>query len=110
MAQKVQVLLADDIDGSEAQATVQFGLDGVQYEIDLNAVHEKELRKDLATFVEHARKISVSGRSTGRGRRRTATANTARVREWARNEGIDIKDRGRVPADVMERYVATVGS
>lgn len=110
MAQKVQVLLADDIDGSEAQATVQFGLDGVRYEIDLNAVHEKVLREDLATFVEHARKIAVSGRSSARGRRRAATVNTARVREWARNEGIGIKERGRVPADVMERYVAAVGS
>ena len=60
MAQKVQVLLVDDIDGSEATETVSFGLDGVGYEIDLSSGNADELRGELAQYVEHARKSGTA--------------------------------------------------
>lgn len=105
MAQRVQVLLVDDIDGAAAAETVSFSLDGVSYEIDLTASNAKKLRGDLATWVEHAR------RSGGRkSSRRAATGSGVRrgdlsaVREWARNNGHNVSDRGRVSAEVLAAY------
>lgn len=111
MAQKIQTLFIDDIDGGEAAGTVRFGLDGTEYEIDLNAVHTEELRKVLENYTAHARKVGGSARRAPRGRRSNADAiDTARVREWARENGYDIKERGRVPGNVVEKYKATVGA
>ena len=70
MAQKVQTLFIDDLDGSEAEGTVRFGLDGAEYEIDLNAGHAKELRDALARYVDAARRVSGSARKAARGSRR----------------------------------------
>ena len=104
MAQRVQVLLVDDIDGSAAAETVSFSLDGVSYEIDLAAAHAKKLRDDMASWVGHAR------RSGGRKNARKATAGGLRrgdlgeVREWARNNGHQVSDRGRVSAEVLDAY------
>jgi Lsr2 len=111
MAQQIQTLFIDDIDGGEAEGTVRFGLDGTDYEIDLNARHTEDLRNALANYVTHARKISGSARrTTGRGGRRPGAVDTAAVRAWARENGIDIKDRGRVPADVVAKYQASTGA
>ena len=60
MAQKVSVLLVDDIDGSEARETISFGLDGTRYEIDLNGEHTQELREQLGRYVKAARKVTGS--------------------------------------------------
>lgn len=111
MAQKVQVSFVDDIDGSEAEGTVQFGLDGASYEIDLSTGHATALRGALARYVEHGRKVGGTARRTSRkGRGTTAGGlNTTEVREWAKAQGIEIKDRGRVPADVIARYKEAVG-
>lgn len=103
MAQRVQVLLVDDIDGAAAAETVSFSLDGVSYEIDLTAAHAKKLRDDLASWVGHAR------RSGGRKSSHKAAAGTRRgdlsaVREWARNSGHKVSDRGRVSAEVLAAY------
>jgi hypothetical protein len=105
MAQKVQVLLVDDINGSEAAETVSFSLDGVSYEIDLTVSNAKKLRDDLATWVGHAR------RSGGRKSSRRATtlggarrADLGAVREWARNNGYKVSDRGRISADILAAY------
>jgi hypothetical protein len=103
VAQKIQTLFIDDIDGSEAEGTVRFGLDGTDYEIDLSVVHSEELHKALAPYVAHARKAGGT-RRTARGRRGAAPVDTHKVREWAREQGIDIKERGRVPADIVEKY------
>jgi len=100
MAQKVQTLLVDDLDGSEAETTVRFGLDGSEYEIDLNAVHAKELRESLAVYAGNARKIPGTGRRPGQ-RKPAAGISTSEVRDWARAEGIDVKDRGRIPAGIV---------
>ena len=107
MARKVQTLYVDDIDGSEAEGTVRFALDGTDYEIDLSAAHSQALRNSLQTFIAHARKVGGARRAS---RRRGATAtDTTAVRAWARGQGIDIKERGRVPADVVARYREATG-
>ena len=108
MAQKVQTLYVDDIDGSEAEGTVRFALDGTDYEIDLSAAHSKALRNSLQTFIAHARKVGGARRAARRGRSATAMDTTA-VRAWARGQGIDIKERGRVPTNVVARYREATG-
>ena len=113
MAQKIQTLFIDDIDGGEAEGTVRFALDGAEYEIDLSAQHSEELRSALGKYVANARKVGGgarrAGRSAGRAPRSASSANTTEIRNWARDNGIDIKDRGRVPADVVAKYHAAMG-
>lgn len=110
MAQKITTLFIDDIDGGEAEGTVRFALDGSEYEIDLNAQHSDELRSALGKYVTHARKVgSIARRGTARTSRRASTVDTVAVRAWAREQGIDIKDRGRVPADIVARYREATG-
>jgi hypothetical protein len=105
MAQRIQTLFIDDLDGGEAAGTVRFSLDGTEYEIDLSEEHAGALHATLAKYVEHARKVGGASRRQVRGGRRGADAiDTAKVREWAKEQGIDIKDRGRVPATVVEQY------
>jgi hypothetical protein len=106
MAQKVQVILVDDLDGGEAEESVSFSLDGVTYEIDLSTSNADALRDAIAPWVGHARR--VSGR-TGRGRgpargRAPAKADLGDVRAWARDNGYQVSDRGRVSAEVMSAY------
>ena len=114
MAQKIQTLFIDDIDGGAAEGTVRFALDGTEYEIDLNAKHSEELRSALGKYVTHARKVGGSarraGRAAGRASRGAGSAvNTTEIRNWAREQGYDIKDRGRVPADLVAKYQAASG-
>jgi sRNA-binding protein len=106
MAQKVQTLFIDDIDGGEAEGTVRFGLDGAEYEIDLSATHAEQLHVALRKYIEHARKVGGAARRAARGRRGNASGaiDTTAVRAWAREQRIDIKDRGRVPADIVAKY------
>ena len=107
MAQHIQTLFIDDIDGGPAEGTVRFGLDGTDYEIDLSTAHSEELRKVLAGYVTHARKAGGrTARRGSRGRRPADSLDTRKVREWARAKGIDIKERGRVSAEVIEKYKA----
>lgn len=111
MAQKIQTVFIDDIDGGPAEGTVRFGLDGTEYEIDLNERHSEELRSAFAKYVTHARKVGATTRRAGRGSgRRGSTIDTTKVREWAKAEGYDIKERGRVPADLAAKYQAAVGA
>jgi Lsr2 len=114
VAQKIQTLFIDDIDGGAAEGTVRFALDGTEYEIDLNAKHTEELRSALGKYVGHARKVGGSarrgGRAAGRASRGAGPAlNTTEIRNWAREQGYDIKDRGRVPADLVAKYQAATG-
>ena len=106
MAQRIQTLFIDDIDGGPAEGTVRFGLDGTDYEIDLSNAHSQELHKMLAGFVTHARKTGGTARRGPRSRHGDAAPDTRKVREWAKGQGIDIKERGRVPAEVIEKYKA----
>jgi hypothetical protein len=109
MAQRIQTLLIDDLDGGEAAGTVRFGLDGAEYEIDLSAAHDDELRKALQQYLAHARRTGGTARTAARTRR-GAAVDTAKVREWAREQGIEVKDRGRVPASVVEQYQTAAGA
>jgi hypothetical protein len=107
MAQKVNIILVDDIDGSDASETVTFGLDGTSYEIDLNDKNAAALRDALATYLGHARKVSTRGRRTRTTTTTTAAGPSAReLRDWARSNGFEVSDRGRVPAEVREAFEA----
>ena len=111
MAQKIQTLFIDDLDGSIAEGTVRFGLDGAEYEIDLNQEHAREMRDVLARYVSAGRRASGSARRPARTGRRAPTAglNTTEVREWAKAQGIEVKDRGRVPAELVVKFKAATG-
>ncbi len=109
MAQRIQVILEDDLDGGAAVETVSFSLDGNSYEIDLSAANAAKLRDALAEYVGSARRGSRSGgpsRAGGRGRSsaRPDREQTQAIREWARKNGHKVNDRGRVPAQIMEAY------
>ncbi len=106
MAQKVHIVLVDDLDQSDAEETVSFGLDGKEYAIDLNKKNARSLRDALAPFVAHAR--PVSSRSGRRSASKTAASGAApsEIRAWARNNGFDVPERGRVAAEVREAYAA----
>ncbi len=110
MAQRIQTLLIDDLDGGEAAGTVRFGLDGTEYEIDLSAAHSDELRKALELYRAHARRAGGTAKGAARSRRASASVDTAKVREWAKGQGIEVKDRGRVPAGVVEQYKTAAGA
>ncbi|URN12859.1 Lsr2 family protein [Streptomyces radiopugnans] len=106
MAQKVQVLLVDDIDGGEADETVTFALDGKTYEIDLTTANADKLRDLLEPYVKNGRR--TGGRSA-RGKSRPsacggASQDTAKIRAWAKENGYEVNDRGRVPANIREAY------
>jgi hypothetical protein len=106
MAQKVQVILVDDLDGGAAEETVSFALDGVSYEIDLSARNAAALRDAFAQYTGTARR--VGGRASGRPRRASSGGGrdnrTAQIREWARANGHKVNERGRIAADVVAAY------
>jgi hypothetical protein len=109
VAQKVQTFYIDDIDGSEAAGTVRFSLDATDYEIGLSTAHSEALRNSLQTYIAHARKVGGTRRAARASRRGAGTIDTTVVRAWAKEQGIDIKERGRVPASVIEQYRAATG-
>ena len=112
MAQKVQIVLEDDIDGGEASQTVTFALDGTSYEIDLNDENAEKLRAAIAPFVGHGRKVTGGGsarrarRSGGGGSSSTGGASAKEIREWAHANGHAVPERGRIPANVREAFEA----
>ena len=89
----------------------RIGLDGTEYEIDLNAGHARQLRDALALYVGAARRVGGSARKPARGNRPgpSGVLNTTDVREWARAQGIEVTDRGRVPADLVAKFKAATG-
>jgi hypothetical protein len=110
MAQRVNVILVDDLDGSDAVETVSFALDGVDYEIDLSEQHAGDLRNALSLYVGHARRTGGRRRKSGSsGSSRAAASDgpsAADIRTWARENGWDVPERGRVSAEVREAYAA----
>ncbi|MEE6273772.1 histone-like nucleoid-structuring protein Lsr2 [Georgenia wangjunii] len=106
MAQKVQVTLVDDIDGTKADETISFSLDGASYEIDLTREHATALRESFAEWIGHARrsggrKAPARRRSTGGG---ATDSDAGKIREWARANGYTVSERGRISAEVREAY------
>ncbi len=121
VAQKTTVQLVDDIDGSEAEESVTFALDGTTYEIDLSGEHAAALRDALAPYVGAARKADGGGsngrRSGGAGRRGSGGSGggsasssdrerTAAIRQWAREQGMEVNERGRIPNKIVQAYDA----
>jgi hypothetical protein len=106
VAQKVQVLLVDDLDGGEADETVTFALDGKTYEIDLTTSNADKLRGLMGPYLKGGRR--TGGRSSGgRGKARAAASgsqDTAEIRAWAKENGYEVNDRGRVPANIRQAY------
>ena len=105
MAQRVTTTLEDDLDGGPADETVRFAFGGAEYEIDLSTKNAAAFRKQLAPFIEHARK---TGRGQPRRPARTAASRqrSGDIRAWAQEHGITVSERGRIPASVMEQYQA----
>jgi hypothetical protein len=106
MAQKVEVTLVDDLDGGKADETVTFSLDGAQYVIDLSGKNAKQLRESLSRYVDAARKergVRPVGRGAGR-KAASAGPNTSDVRGWAKAQGYEVSERGRVSKDLIVKF------
>ena len=109
MAQKVETVFIDDIDGSSADTTMRFGLDGTEYEIDLTATHADQLRKATKRYIQAGRKVSSARRSSRNTARRTSTSSgpsSSEVRDWAKSQGLEVKERGRIPAELVVKFQA----
>lgn len=100
MAQKVSIELIDDLDGSNADETVSFSIDGKFYELDLSDKNAGKLRTFLGKYVEAARVVRPNGKVA------VKQTDSKAVRAWAQSQGIDVPDRGRIPASVMQAYNA----
>jgi hypothetical protein len=108
MAQKVSVVLEDDLTGGPAGQTIRFAVDGTGYEIDLNAKNAAALRTQLAPYLEHARRAGRA--SSGRpGRTAAGRQRSGDIRAWAKEHGLAVSERGRIPATVAGQYHAAGG-
>ena len=101
MATKMTINLEDDIDGGPAEETLRFSFGGTEYEIDLNATNARAFRQQLAPFIDHSRKADTGQR---RGAAGSGRARTGDVRAWAKRQGFEVSDRGRLSATLTEQY------
>jgi hypothetical protein len=109
MAQRITLELEDDLDGGPAAETVRFGIDGSQYEIDLSKKNATAFRRKLAPFIDHARRAG-RGQRRRPGRPAASRERSGSIRAWAKEAGIAVSARGRIPASVVEQYqAATTG-
>jgi hypothetical protein len=109
MAQRVTVFRVDDISGEEAGETVEFGLDGARYEIDLTAENSRELRAILQPYIDKGRKAPGTARRSPRSRTSPDEERSRKIRAWAKAQGLTVSERGRVPAGIAARYDAANG-
>ena len=98
MAQKVEILLVDDLDGTKAAETLTFAIDGAAYEIDLNEKNATKLRQSLGKYVDNGRRLN------GKRQARRPSANTREIREWARSKGMEVSATGAISKGVREAY------
>ena len=105
MAQKITVELQDDLDGGPADTTVRFGVDGDEYELDLSTKNAAAFRGKLAPFIDHARR-AARGQRRRPGRTASSRERSGDIRAWAKDQGIAVSERGRIPASVVEQYQA----
>src|SRR3954466_5207018 len=108
MAQRTQVILEDDFDGSRAAQTIQFGIPGATYEIDLSEANVEKFDEALRPFISAGRKVS-SGRVSRRSARATTKTDPEQlkaIRKWAKENGEKVSDRGRISAAVVAAYEA----
>ena len=110
MVQRVQIILEDDVSGGEATETVEFSLDGVNYEIDLNDENAAKLRNDLAGWIADARRAGgrrqTRRRAGGGGSSSGKSEELARMREWGRANGFKVSSRGRLSQELQDAYAA----
>lgn len=107
MAQRVQVILVDDVNGGEASETIEFALDGVTYEIDLNDENAAKLREDLAPWIGQARRSGgrrQTRRRAGGAPSAARSEDLAKMREWGRDNGFKVSSRGRVSQELQDAY------
>lgn len=109
MATKITVVLEDDLEGGPAEQTLRFGLDGKEYEIDLNSHNAAAFRQQVAPFIEHARRVGSRQHPQRPVRTAASRERSADIRAWAKDNGIAVSERGRIPASVIERYEAATG-
>ncbi|MFC4592084.1 histone-like nucleoid-structuring protein Lsr2 [Sphaerisporangium corydalis] len=108
MATQIQKLLIDDLDGGAAEQTVTFAIDGTGYEIDLSDENATRLREALTPFVSGARRAEgapTRGRKRG-GSQPTARDKSAEIRAWAKTQGLNVSERGRIAAHIVQQYEA----
>jgi Lsr2 len=117
VAKRTIHVLVDDLDGGDAEETVKFGLDGIQYEIDLSKKNANKMRDLLSPYVSAGTKVGrggvvAGGRAAG-GRGRGGGAGdrdqNRAIREWAQSKGIAVSDRGRIKQEIVDRYNAEAG-
>ncbi|MBK7822600.1 MAG: Lsr2 family protein [Tessaracoccus sp.] len=106
MAREIRVILTDDIDGSADARAVEFSLDKAEYTIDLSDANVAKLEAALAPFIAKAERVGRRKASSGRKAARSPKGGLAEIRTWARDNGYEVSDRGRIPANVMEAYEA----
>jgi Lsr2 len=106
MAQKVTVSLQDDLDGGPAAETVRFALAGAQFEIDLSEQNARTFRQQINPFLEHARRAGRITKSRPASRGAASRERSSGIRAWARDHGMAVSERGRLPASIIERYEA----
>jgi hypothetical protein len=111
MAKRIEEIFIDDIDGSEAEGTTKFALDGTNYEIDLSGANRDKLEKALAPFVSKARPVRTerqgrSRRGAGVSSRAMSREQSANIRQWAKEQGLPVSERGRIASTVVEKYEA----
>jgi hypothetical protein len=109
VAQRTTVVVTDDLDGSEGADTVTFAFEGTEYEVDLSKSNAKKLKKALDPYISAARKTGgrrSSGRRSPASSGRSSSSDTAAIREWARSQGLQVSERGRVPQSLRDQYAA----
>ncbi len=104
MAQKVQIVLEDDIDGGTADETITFSLDGVSYEIDLSTDNAAAMRNAFAPYVGSGRKVGGRARGARRGGAGRSRGSSSQIRDWGRANGFEVSERGRISAELREAY------
>ncbi len=115
MAKQIIHKLVDDLDGGDADETVKFALDGIQYEIDLSKKNAGKLRDTFAQYIASGNKVGrgvvvVGGRAArGRGGATADREQNRAIREWAKKNGKDISDRGRIPQEIVDEFHANAG-
>lgn len=108
MAKKTYVQLVDDFTGDSiadgAGRTVRFAFDGAEYEIDLSNENIEQFTSDIERYVRASRRTSGRRKGNGSSSRSGGSSETAAIREWAESQGLKVASRGRIPADIVERY------
>ena len=110
MARKVLVELADDLDGTPATQTIRFGFQGVEYELDLNDENAAEMTHWLENYISHARRVGGHKRGGVGAATAGSGVDAKAIRQWANEQGLQISARGRIPSQLVQRYLASGGN